>query len=96
MSDEEQKLLACPFCGGKPYRHIDSSTEGHYIECKQCRASSCMMFPDKCDVWALLAERRNALADAMERFTIAGRPIPLDWIHELKWLDTAPLIFHVK
>lgn len=57
------KLKPCPFCGGKPKRS-ETPEGGHYIECRQCNASSTLMFPDKCDVSDLLAERWNNRAPA--------------------------------
>lgn len=52
------KLKPCPFCGGDG-RFGETPEGGHYIECAGCSASSVLMFPDKCDVRALLAERWN-------------------------------------
>jgi hypothetical protein len=56
--DDELRLLPCPFCGGTAtFRENEG---GHYVECGECRAGTCMMFPEKCDVLPLLAERWNS------------------------------------
>jgi Restriction alleviation protein Lar len=52
------KLKPCPFCGGKA-AFRDDGRSGEYVECRKCRACSAMMFPEKCDVKGLIAERWN-------------------------------------
>lgn len=67
------KLKSCPFCGGKA--GFDESKEGGiYIECEDCHSGSCMMFPDKCDVRPLLAERWNARASAGSILSTSNPP----------------------
>lgn len=56
------KLKSCPFCGGLPvicHSQTGESAGGVFIECTKCKASSVTMFPEKCDVDALLVERWN-------------------------------------
>ncbi len=65
MIAEAINLLPCPFCGSKSdFGEITEGENfgGHFIECTnaQCGCSTCLMFPDKCNVKELLAEKWNA------------------------------------
>lgn len=53
------KLAPCPFCSGEARLVHEEFTGGYWVECTKCKASSVQMFPDKCDVEPLLAERWN-------------------------------------
>lgn len=56
-------LLPCPFCGGIAdfgIVHGGENDMGRFIECRKCRASSLLMFPQKTDPKPLLAELWNA------------------------------------
>lgn len=41
--NEREELLACPFCGGKPFLHgPDNPGHEYWISCQSCQASSTM------------------------------------------------------
>jgi len=59
-------LKPCPFCGFQP-DFGETPEGGVFLECQGCRASTTMMFPEKCDVRGLLAEKWNKRYSPLEK-----------------------------
>lgn len=68
MGDLKDKLLPCPFCGGRPeVTHIEENEDnpnfgGRYIECKSCGACTNLVFACGDDPAPILAEKWNTRA----------------------------------
>ena len=48
----ENNLKPCPFCGGNAVMHEPDDgpyAGGVFIECAKCKASSVLMYPEKCN-----------------------------------------------
>lgn len=80
---DEIELKPCPFCGGKAsFNHVENGENagGICVECDDpmCRTSSQLMFPEKCDVLPLLAEKWNRRTMRFPRTTEPGPP--LHWV----------------
>jgi hypothetical protein len=72
--EDESTLLPCPFCYGRAEFHESEDAGGVFIECGTCKASSTMMFPEKCDVRPLLAERWNQRVKPVARRLLDAPP----------------------
>lgn len=59
------RLKPCPFCGGPgeygvcDLKESPQNEGGEFIQCVECKASTTLMFAEKCDAKPLLAELWN-------------------------------------